>query len=118
MGAMRQTLTFVIDFLSGRQQKVFSFHEEDTDSGIASDVTCGAPQGSNFAGITFPAIANYILSEREDIYQFVDDLSLIFTHVIESNTPVALFASDIFDELNFQCNESNLTINATKSKLT
>ena len=39
------------------------------------------------------------------------------TYLLEGNTPVVLFASDIFDELNFQCNESNLAINATKSKI-
>ena len=113
---MRQTLSIVLDFLSGRQQKVFALHEEDTDSKW-SDITCGAPQGTKLAGITFLAVINYILSEHKDRYKFVDDLSLVLTYLLEGNTPIAQFASDIFDQLNSQCNESNLIINATKSKI-
>ena len=45
MGATRQTLTITLDFLSGRQQKIFALHEEDTDSEV-SDITYRAQQGT------------------------------------------------------------------------
>jgi len=47
----------------------------------------------------------------------VDDLSLRLAFVLEGNTQAVLFVSDIFDELNFEYKDSNLTINGTKSKI-
>ncbi|XP_065568984.1 uncharacterized protein LOC136032638 [Artemia franciscana] len=43
MGAKRRTLGLVLDFLTGRKQKVFALHENDSDSSW-SDTSCGAPQ--------------------------------------------------------------------------
>ena len=86
MGAKRQTLAIVLDFLSERQQKVFALHEEDCDSEW-SKITCGAPQGTNLAGIMFLAIINYLMVEHTDKYKFVDDLSLLFPYHLQAMSP-------------------------------
>ena len=81
MGAKRQTLATVFNFLSEIQQKVFALYEEDCDSEL-SKITCSAPQGTKLAGITFLAIINYLLVEHTDKYKFVHDLSLLLPKVM------------------------------------
>ena len=60
MGAKRRTLGLVLDFLTGRKQKVFALHKNDSDSSW-SDTSCGAPQGTKLAGIIFLAVIKSLL---------------------------------------------------------
>ena len=116
MGAKRQTLAIVLDFLSERQQKVFALYEEDCDSEW-SKITCGAPQGTKLAGITFLAIINYLMVEHTDKYKFVDDLSLLFPYRLHGNVPTKQFPEITFDLLRSQCSDMKMTINFVKSKI-
>ena len=116
MGARKHILQLVVDFLRHRYQKVYALFPGDIESEWV-EITCGAPQGTKLAALLFLAVINYVLSDFDDRFKFVDDLSALLKYHVKDSQAVAQFDPNFFDQFKSQCTANSLQINENKSKV-
>jgi len=75
---------------------------------------CGAPQGTKLAALLFIAVINFVLSEFEDRFKYVDDLSVLLKYLIENSEAVPQFSDVIMS--NFKTNAPSTALKSTKEK--
>ena len=116
MGAKKKTLTLVLDFLSQRMHRVFALYEGDSNSEWSSS-TCGALQGTKLAAIVFLSVINFLITDYDDRYKFVDDLSFILKYLVQNGVVTPKFSSNFFSVFTKECAELNFEINVNRSKI-
>ena len=116
MSVNRLTVLLIAEFLSNRRQCVFPLFEGDTVS-FSRKITCGAPQGTRLAGLIFVDVINFVLSNNDQRYEFVDDLSVLLNYEAKYSSVTPCFPHDLMEMLNKEVEQANLTINSTKSKV-
>ena len=104
------------DSLGQRMHRVFSLYESDSNSKWFSS-TCGAPQGTKLAAIVFLSVINFLITDYDDHYKFVDDLSFILKYLVQNGVVTPQFSSNFFSVFTKECAELNLEINVNKSKI-
>ena len=82
-----------------------------------TELTCGAPQGAKPAAPLFLGIINFVLSDFEVMFKYVDDLSVLLKHLIGSSEAVPRFSAAIMSNFKDQCTINSLQINEGKTKI-
>ena len=116
MGAGKNLLLLVRDFLRGRRQSVYPLFA-DVIRSEWTELTCGCPQGTKLAALLFLAVINKILAEFEERFKFVDDLSSLLKYIVENAVAKQQFEPTLFSDFVNQCKSNSLQLNEQKSKV-
>jgi hypothetical protein len=116
MGAGKNLLLLVRDFLRGRRQSVYPLFADDIHSEW-TELTGGCPQGTKQAALLFLAVINKILAEFEERFKFVDDLSSLLKYIVENAVAKKQFEPTLFSDFVNQCKSNSLQLNEQKSKV-